>query len=351
VADSYNELFGLGTHSEDAALEGWWQFQDNAATTAIVDSSSNGNNLTLRGGDNTEDKSDPSTPASYLGQSLLFNGTDDYADIGTALTSGTPTTIGGWFQHSAAESGRLVGHYVGTQVRVIGVQSFAGKRQAQHYDGSNAIATTAATVGSGWVHSVGLFPANNSRSIVTDGVVSNTETTSQNSIGTIDSFIVGRSPWSGGGQYANAKIVDLFCFSRALTTDEINETKNGPEPLNTVAPALSGTETEGETLTCSTGTWDSQSNGTVSYSYQWTRSNDGVGTGEANIAGETSSTYTLQAADVGKYIRCVVRGSNDGGFDSAEDTNSDMSGAISASGGGGFEPFWATQATRISSVI
>jgi hypothetical protein len=119
-------------------------------------------------------------------------------------------------------------------------------------------------------------------------------------------------------------------------------------PLNTVDPALSGTETEGQTLTSTTGTWDSQSNGTVTYGYQWTRSDDGAGTGEADISGATSSTYTLVTADVGKFIRCRVRGTNNGGFDSVEDTNSNMSGAIAASGGGPtFKPYFALRRTQM----
>ncbi len=92
----------------------------------------------------------------------------------------------------------------------------------------------------------------------------------------------------------------------------------GPEPLNTVAPTISGTTT----LTATTGTWNSQSNGTLSYSYQWTK--DGV-----DISGGTSSTYNT--ASVAGVYRCRVRASNDGGFDSAQDTLS--SNSITVSGG------------------
>lgn len=67
----------------------------------------------------------------------------------------------------------------------------------------------------------------------------------------------------------------------------------------TVAPAITGTTEEGETLTVSNGTWT----GTPSYARQWQRN---TGAGFANISGATSATYVLQAGDVGATIRCLV---------------------------------------------
>lgn len=72
-------------------------------------------------------------------------------------------------------------------------------------------------------------------------------------------------------------------------------------PVNSVAPAITGTETEGEDLTCSTGTWSN----TPSYSRIWKR--DGV-----VIAGETGATYTLTSDDVGAVISASVVATNDG---------------------------------------
>lgn len=79
-------------------------------------------------------------------------------------------------------------------------------------------------------------------------------------------------------------------------------------PANTVAPALTGTATTGNALTCSTGTWTGVP--TPTYSYQWQRA--GV-----NIAGATSAAYTLQVADEGNAIRCAVTATNVAGTVSA----------------------------------
>lgn len=71
-------------------------------------------------------------------------------------------------------------------------------------------------------------------------------------------------------------------------------------PVCSVAPAITGTETEGETLTCSSGTW---SNTPDAYAYQWNRSG-------AAIAGATASTYELDAADVDETLTCTVKATN-----------------------------------------
>ena len=72
-------------------------------------------------------------------------------------------------------------------------------------------------------------------------------------------------------------------------------------PVNTVAPAITGTAQEGQTLTSSTGTWTG--NPTPTYSYQWKRNG-------SNIGSATNSTYTLVTADVGQSIKCTVTATN-----------------------------------------
>ena len=74
----------------------------------------------------------------------------------------------------------------------------------------------------------------------------------------------------------------------------------GKLPVNSVAPGITGTEQEGATLTCSTGTW---SNTPDAYAYQWNRS------GSA-IAGATAATRVLAAADVGATLTCTVKATN-----------------------------------------
>lgn len=74
----------------------------------------------------------------------------------------------------------------------------------------------------------------------------------------------------------------------------------GKKPANTVAPAITGTATEGETLTVSNGTW---TNTPDAYAYQWNRA--GVA-----IAGADESTLLLTADDVGSAITATVTATN-----------------------------------------
>jgi hypothetical protein len=79
-------------------------------------------------------------------------------------------------------------------------------------------------------------------------------------------------------------------------------------PSNTVAPAISGTAENGQTVSCSTGTWTQSP---TSYARQWKR--DG-----ANIGGATGVSYTLQSADVGHAVKCTVTAANAVGSTSAD---------------------------------
>jgi hypothetical protein len=82
----------------------------------------------------------------------------------------------------------------------------------------------------------------------------------------------------------------------------------GSLPINTVAPAVSGTVTVGSTLSTTNGTWTGAPAPT--FTYQWQR-------GVSNISGATSSTYVIQSADVGSTLRCVVTATNPSGAVSA----------------------------------
>lgn len=90
-------------------------------------------------------------------------------------------------------------------------------------------------------------------------------------------------------------------------------TKDGPgsAPTNLTLPIVSGNPTEGQTLSSTLGTW---SNDPYSFTYQWQR-------GTSNIGGATSSTYVVQAADVGSTLRCVITATNSKGATVANSAN------------------------------
>jgi surface antigen len=96
-------------------------------------------------------------------------------------------------------------------------------------------------------------------------------------------------------------------------------------PVNSVAPAVSGTATQGQTLSATTGVWTPSA---LSYAYQWQRD---TGTGFTNIPGATGSTYTLTSAHVGSSVHVVVTATDVSG--SASATSADV-GPIAAAGAG-----------------
>jgi len=71
-------------------------------------------------------------------------------------------------------------------------------------------------------------------------------------------------------------------------------------PVNTRAPAVTGTAKARDRLTCEAGSWTYSP---TSYLYQWSR--DGT-----PIAGATNSTYTVQAIDEGNTLTCSVIAAN-----------------------------------------
>lgn len=80
------------------------------------------------------------------------------------------------------------------------------------------------------------------------------------------------------------------------------------EPVNTVAPSISGVASVGSTLTCGPGSWDQA----VTLAYQWLRET-GAGTGVyAAIGGSTTTTYVCVAGDVGRRVDCDVTATSSG---------------------------------------
>jgi hypothetical protein len=99
-------------------------------------------------------------------------------------------------------------------------------------------------------------------------------------------------------------------------------------PVNTVAPTIAGTTTDGQVLTANEGTWTGQPG---SFAYQWLRC-DAAGNGCADIAGATGKTYKIQTADVSKTIRVRITAANN---DGKTTVTSGATGAVASSGPAG----------------
>ena len=94
-------------------------------------------------------------------------------------------------------------------------------------------------------------------------------------------------------------------------------------PTNMSPPSLSGTASEGSSLTAAAGGWSGT--GPV-VAYQWRRC-DAQGASCSNIAGATAKTYGVTSGDVGGTIRVQVTASNAAGSATA---SSDASGVVTS---------------------
>jgi hypothetical protein len=94
-------------------------------------------------------------------------------------------------------------------------------------------------------------------------------------------------------------------------------------PSNLVAPKVTGTARDAQTLTSTTGTW---SGSPTSYARQWMRC-DGAGANCAAIAGATATTYVLTSADVTKRISVQITAANSSG---AKQATSAVTAAVAA---------------------
>lgn len=100
-------------------------------------------------------------------------------------------------------------------------------------------------------------------------------------------------------------------WAQFLNSYERNDlTGESNPPVNTVLPAISGTATQGETLTGTSGTWTNS----PTFTYQWRA--DGVA-----ITGATNTTYVLTVDEVGKVISLRVTATNADGAPTADSPN------------------------------
>jgi hypothetical protein len=106
--------------------------------------------------------------------------------------------------------------------------------------------------------------------------------------------------------------------SEDSNTTGINVAMVPSSPMNTALPTISGAPTVGSPLSCSSGSWTGESLSlsvgwplTTPFSYQWMRSG-------AAIAGSTSPSYLVQAADLGHGVECEVTATTEAGHASAK---------------------------------
>ena len=111
---------------------------------------------------------------------------------------------------------------------------------------------------------------------------------------------------TAGTQQVTLTVTDALGRSAGV---EHNVTVTQVAPSNTALPTITGTAQQGQALSASRGSWTASP---TSYAYQW-RDCNSSGVSCSNIAGATSSSYTLAASDVASTIDVVVTATNAAG--------------------------------------
>ena len=123
-----------------------------------------------------------------------------------------------------------------------------------------------------------------------------------------------RSASESGQNFENLGDRKEFMSSSCNSAPSLVGCPNSP-PSNQSPPTVSinggGPATVGSTLAATSGTWTDPNNHNLTYTYKWYRADDNSGTNPNQIAGATSTSYTLTTSDAHKYLGVVVT-ANDG---------------------------------------
>ena len=118
-----------------------------------------------------------------------------------------------------------------------------------------------------------------------------------------------------------AGVSELGPGTEAPAAEQGQQQKSEPEyPLDTVAPAITGTVQEGVAVTAEAGTWSGHA--PITFRYQWLRCN-GAGNGCKDVGAQTGEDiYTPVREDVAHTLRVIVTATNSAGTATATSAKS-----------------------------
>lgn len=146
---------------------------------------------------------------------------------------------------------------------------------------------------------------------------------------TRNSNFIAESNWSSDDVFTGS-ISDFALYNVALTNAQVSSNytaQTTSPPVNSGASSITGTSTFGQTLTAGNGSW---TNSPTAYNYVWSRASTAGGS-YSTISGATSSTYQLDVADVGQFIKVHVTATNAGGANSSLSAATTQVGTASSS--------------------
>ena len=176
---------GAATSTWDSNYKLVYHMQDNAASTTIIDSTSNANNATAQA--NTSGK----TTTGLIGSALTWNGATDYAVSGStvAYTGGQPVTFSCWTNSSGA-SQRTYTRIFETDYSKAGTLAVNSAGTGYFYGtGSDSAHVFGGSISSGtWTYVAGVYDGTNSNLYV-NGASVGTPTPETTATGALAAYI------------------------------------------------------------------------------------------------------------------------------------------------------------------
>ncbi len=220
VKKSENEISGgagmYGGGSGDSSLVGYWNFDEGSGVIA-ADGSTYGNAGTLTGFTcTTLDCSSTSgwTSAGKMDKGIMFDGVNDYVNLGSPLPSSSPFTAMAWFKTPSTQSWQTVLGDNGCNGLWISISSNGNTVTAGNNCGPNTTAWGAFSLGS-W-HLAAVTYNGSRTNLYIDGDFK----TSSDTIGyTHGTFYAGT--YNGGDEIFNGAIDEVKVWNRALSAQEI----------------------------------------------------------------------------------------------------------------------------------
>lgn len=322
---SFNELFGLGGLSEPAILNLFAPYQDDAASTAVDDVSSNANDGDTVGGDNTSVLSGTG-PNGWLAKALHLDGANDwvthYNSLGYALASKLSLSL--WLKPDAAFAAfnvmfaKQASSFKGWAVRNGG----PGEREKlafQLHDGTNQIlvqSTANVFSSSTWNHIAVTYDGSGTPggiNLYLNGSLVATSTLASDTLSLgithTDAASVGARDSTGAGKL-DGLVCGVTATADEYTAAEIAEIYGGPELVYSSGVSFSSAGAY------DIGTWalptpfSSGSNGTPTYEVIAVNAAGTVLDGT-----KTTATGTMDlSAEIGNACYLLARVSNTGGY-------------------------------------
>ncbi len=336
---SYNSLLGFGSHSKDSRLVSHWNGDANLDFTGDVNDRVGFRNGTWVG------SSAYGTAKFGSGKSITFSGGTYFTADGLLASTTFPSgkyTLACWFKAGASQTtwASFIKQWIDPPGRIIHFGKNGGTNAIENYwCQSSGSQYGPATAGSGtfdgtWHHAATVADGSYVTSYVdgTAGTPYSYNGTLHSTSASTGKLWIGNS-YHNSGQYLAGDLFDIAIFDNSLSTGELSELKSGPEPLNTAVPTLTISST---TFSGTVGTWNAQSNGTLTYVWELRDSDD-----DSVIASGSTSTISGSGSYSGNYY-LWVRSSNDGGYDSAADSVSATQSASPT-----FNPAWARNVNQV----